>query len=533
MRTAVVNEDSVVEDGDPIALPAAPPLSTRNCIVAVGSPVQIYASGTDTIIWSLIGTSPQGSVTCPTDSSITFFYALGIWYVTSGGGTVSNTVTSYNTRTGAIVSQLSDVTSLFTAAGQIFEGTGAGTGSLTSLPPTPVTVGLVAGPPTTGTWVAGQVNIDTSGVQTVCLVGGTPGTWQTIGYATGDYKQASSTTAQPGWLYCDGAAYSRSTYAALFGQLAWTTTGTTTLSGATISVVPSGIVSQLQPGMLVSVVNADGGAGITITNAVSGAGVVTFTANNNLVVNQTVTFAGFSVASGLSALNNGVYTVIPTGLSTTAFAITNAAVAAGTPTATASTVYTIYSASGTSIVLTSGIGVLAHTAGVITIYSVGAGDGYSLFQVPDHRGLVSVGAGAVGTNSQPTVIAGQNTANAVAGEAAHILIEAELAAHDHSATTSSEVGSHDHSGTTGNENSPHTHTVPSAVSGGTYGIVTPASFGITTQTNTTSGESPDHTHGFTTGNESGPHTHSVYTDGNSTAHNNIQPMLGVAIFIKT
>jgi hypothetical protein len=39
-------------------------------------------------------------------------------------------VTSYNTRTGAVTSQLSDVVGLFTAKGQIFVGTGSGTGEL-------------------------------------------------------------------------------------------------------------------------------------------------------------------------------------------------------------------------------------------------------------------------------------------------------------------------------------------------------------------------------------------------------------------
>jgi hypothetical protein len=44
----------------------------------------------------------------------------------AGGGIV----TSYNTRTGAVTSQLSDVTSLFGAAGELFIGTGTATGGL-------------------------------------------------------------------------------------------------------------------------------------------------------------------------------------------------------------------------------------------------------------------------------------------------------------------------------------------------------------------------------------------------------------------
>ena len=49
MRTAAPNEDSVVQDGASIALPPAPPITTRNTVIAAGLPVVVVASGTDTI----------------------------------------------------------------------------------------------------------------------------------------------------------------------------------------------------------------------------------------------------------------------------------------------------------------------------------------------------------------------------------------------------------------------------------------------------------------------------------------------------
>ena len=70
-------------------------------------------------------------------------------------------------------------------------------------------------------------------------------------------------------------------------------------------------------------------------------------------------------------------------------------------------VYTVQSVTSTTIVLTSGTGVTAGTAGGIIIYPHGAGDGTTTFNLPDTRGRGLVGSGGVNTQAQPTVYAGQ------------------------------------------------------------------------------------------------------------------------------
>ena len=55
------------------------------------------------------------------------------WSNSGGGGSAAG-VSSYNSRTGVVTAQAGDVEALFTAAGQIFQGTGSGTGALV-LPP--------------------------------------------------------------------------------------------------------------------------------------------------------------------------------------------------------------------------------------------------------------------------------------------------------------------------------------------------------------------------------------------------------------
>ena len=50
-----------------------------------------------------------------------------------------------------------------------------------AFPAASVTIGTTAGPPTTGTWAAGQEWLDTNDVLYVCTVAGTPGTWVRTG----------------------------------------------------------------------------------------------------------------------------------------------------------------------------------------------------------------------------------------------------------------------------------------------------------------------------------------------------------------
>jgi hypothetical protein len=196
MRTAAANEDSLVQDGQPLALPPSPALSTRNTVIAAGAALQVYASGTDTILWEEQATPQTGSVTITAGRSLTFFYALGIWYIVAEGNVASPAnVTSYNGRQGVITSQLSDVGTLFGAKGQIIGGTGANAAALLTAGATgqalysggagatgmewaaPITVPGTAGSPSTGTWLQGQMVLDVNAVIWICTVAGTPGTW--------------------------------------------------------------------------------------------------------------------------------------------------------------------------------------------------------------------------------------------------------------------------------------------------------------------------------------------------------------------
>jgi microcystin-dependent protein len=81
--------------------------------------------------------------------------------------------------------------------------------------------------------------------------------------------------APPGWFMCDGTAKSRTTYAALFGAIAISTTGNTN-GTTTISGVPS--IAGMQVGMPISgtnipagtVITGGGGTSIVISNAATG-----------------------------------------------------------------------------------------------------------------------------------------------------------------------------------------------------------------------------------------------------------------------
>jgi microcystin-dependent protein len=70
-------------------------------------------------------------------------------------------------------------------------------------------------------------------------------------------------------------------------------------------------------------------------------------------------------------------------------------------------IYTVSSVTSTTIVLTSGTGITAGTAGGILVYPHGAGDGSSTFNIPDSRGRTKTGQSQVNTGAQPTQYVGQ------------------------------------------------------------------------------------------------------------------------------
>lgn len=105
-------------------------------------------------------------------------------------------------------------------------------------------------------------------------------------------------------------------------------------------------------------------------------------------------------------------------------------------------VYTISSVTATSIVLTSGVGVTAGTAGNVTFYPHGAGDGSTTFNIPDSRGRTTRGAGTVGTNSQP------NTYVGITGGTQTVTISTtNMPSHNHAATVTDPQHYHAKAGT--------------------------------------------------------------------------------------
>lgn len=87
------------------------------------------------------------------------------------------------------------------------------------------------GPPTTGTWRLGTLAMDAVGALWRCSAPGSPGSWAqvggggaaVVGFVAGDLKPWPAASVPAGWLDCDGAVVSRTTYAALFAAVgtAW------------------------------------------------------------------------------------------------------------------------------------------------------------------------------------------------------------------------------------------------------------------------------------------------------------------------
>lgn len=87
------------------------------------------------------------------------------------------------------------------------------------------------GPPTTGTWRLGTLAMDAVGALWRCSAPGNPGSWEqvggggpaVVGFVAGDLKPWPGAAVPAGWLDCDGALVSRTTYAALFAAIgtAW------------------------------------------------------------------------------------------------------------------------------------------------------------------------------------------------------------------------------------------------------------------------------------------------------------------------
>lgn len=145
----------------------------------------------------------------------------------------------------------------------------------------------------------------------------------------------------------------------------------------------------------------------------------------------------------------------------------------------------------------------AQDHGAVTAQAFGPGNGSTTFTLPDMRGRVFAGAGALGVD---TYALGQNF-----GVARHALVTAELAAHAHTAGTGSTTHGHGDTGASGGNHGNHNQDYFNA-------------FGGTVSTFTATGPygNPGHAHTTPT---SGGHTHPVTVDaaGGGAAHENRQP----------
>jgi len=183
------------------------------------------------------------------------------------------------------------------------------------------------------------------------------------------------------------------------------------------------------------------------------------------------------------------------------------------------TVYTVSSVGATSIVLTSGTGVVAGAGGSLVVYPHGAGNGSTTFNLPDARGRVVAGQGAVNTNAQPSLWVGN-----ASGEQLHILVQNELstalgtaAAQTGTAAAQAASASTSVSGSSFILGSESTSTIYTNAGGNSdhspaWNLVTNASHPVvTTVTNSASAVSLG--------------TSAVTNSGGGQGHNNMQPYL--------
>jgi microcystin-dependent protein len=127
---------------------------------------------------------------------------------------------------------------------------------------------------------------DTATLGTVYVSNGAgSGTWSSVGTSafTGMIADFAAPVAPAGWLELDGSVISTSTYAALFGVMSITTSGTRTNGSPIITSIPS--TANLRAGYFVfgtgitsgsTIVTVDSGTQITISIAATSSGSSTF-----------------------------------------------------------------------------------------------------------------------------------------------------------------------------------------------------------------------------------------------------------------
>lgn len=167
------------------------------------------------------------------------------------------------------------------------------------------------GPPTTSTWSVGDLVCDGDGVYWVCTAAGTPGTWTELGSVTGvpvgGIIALATGTAPSGYMKCNGAAVSRTTYDQLFLAIG-TTFGVG--DGSTTFNLPDlrgEFIRGHDDGRGLDSGRALGSSqGFAVQNATGSVGSLV-TAARNLYVNGSGVFATGSSNNGAASGTSGSY----------------------------------------------------------------------------------------------------------------------------------------------------------------------------------------------------------------------------------
>jgi microcystin-dependent protein len=107
--------------------------------------------------------------------------------------------------------------------------------------------------------------------------------WEQIKIPIGAIQSFSGFSSPAGWLFCDGTAYSRTIYAALFNTISISTTGNTTISNPTITNIPS-------------TTNMDVGMPISGTNIQSNTKILTINSSTSLTMDKNATASGTGIS---------------------------------------------------------------------------------------------------------------------------------------------------------------------------------------------------------------------------------------------
>ena len=230
---------------------------------------------------------------------------------------------------------------------------------------------------------------------------------------------------------------------------------------------------------------------------------------NGSAVSRTVYANLMSVISaGATAhLSNGSAILANVSVDFTTLGVTHAAIEGpGIPSGT-------YILSGTSNSLTLSQAVtISATGSAIRVFPWGNGDGSTTFNVPDAQERVTAGRGGMGGAADPgrlttaTIPLGGSTINASGGAETHILIVAELAAHNHT-----DLG--------------HTHGTTDPTHAHGYNTFVAGTAGQSVGTNGAGSPSTAITTAAATGITINTGAANIQNNGSSSPHNNVQPTL--------